>query len=269
MNATDKLAHVQCISTRGKLMTELAITNNDIIFAWGNAPQDAAEQHGDEGDFARQHLLNPAIFSLTKDVQDKQILDAGCGQGYLSRMLAKRGAIVTGVEPAEVWYRYCIEREEREPLGITYLQRDLSTLFSLDDMPTLRNTFDIVIANMVFMDIPDYKKAMQLCIASLKHGGSFIFSITHPCFEESSSEWDKKGSVEVRDYSREFAIKTGYAYAFHRPLSTYLNLLVEAGCIFQRMIEPRLDETIMQQYGEKHSRNAFVPQFVVIRAVRT
>ena len=249
-------------------MPELPITNNDIISAWGNATQDAAVQHGDEGDFARQHLLNPAIFSLTGDVQGKKILDAGCGQGYLSRMLAKRGAIVTGIEPAEVWYRYSIEREQCELLGITYLQRDLSTLFSLDDTPTLRDTFDIVIANMVFMDIPDYKKAMHNCIVSLKRDGSFIFSITHPCFEEPSSEWDRKGYVEIHDYLREFAIKTGYAYAFHRPLSTYLNLLVEEGCTFQRMIEPRLDEAIIQQFGEKHSRNMFVPQFAMIHAVR-
>jgi len=244
-------------------MSEPNITNNDIIMAWGNAPHDAAEQHGDEGDFARQHLLNAVLFSLMGEVQGKKILDAGCGQGYLSRKLAKRGAIVTGMEPAEVWYRYCVERERIEPLGITYKQHDLSTLNDIQD------GFDIVVANMVFMDIPDYKKAMHNCIASLKHGGDFIFSITHPCFEEPSSEWDRKGYVEVRDYSREYAVKTGYAYAFHRPLSTYLNLLVEEGCVFQRMIEPRLDEKLVKQYGEKHARNIFVPQFVIIHSVRT
>lgn len=243
-------------------MSQQHITNNDIISAWGNAPQVAAQQHGDEGDFARQHLLNPALFSLMGDVQGKKILDAGCGQGYLARMLAKRGAIVTGVEPAEVWYRYCIEREQLEPLGITYIQQDLSTF---DKMP---DSFDIVIANMVFMDIPGYKKAMHNCIISLKPQGSFIFSIAHSCFEEPSSEWDRKGYVEVRDYSREYAVKTGYAYAFHRPLSTYLNLLVEERCIFQRMIEPRLDEELVRQYGEKHARNVYVPQFVVIHATR-
>ena len=243
-------------------MSRPHITNDDIIIAWGNASYESAELHGDEGDFARQHLLNPALLSLMGDVHGKKILDAGCGQGYLSRMLAKRGAIVTGVEPAEVWYRYCIEREQREPLGITYIQQDLSTF------DTMRDCFDVVIANMVFMDIPDYKKAMRNCIVSLKHGGSFIFSITHPCFEESSSEWDRKGFVEVRDYSREYAVKTGYAYTFHRPLSTYLNLLIEEGCIFQRMVEPRLDEELVKRYGEKHARNVYVPQFVVIHAIR-
>ena len=130
------------------------------------------------------------------------------------------------------------------------------------------DTFDIVIANMVLMDIPDYRKAIHNCIVSLKHGGSFIFSITHPCFEEPSSEWDRKGYVEVSDYSGEFAIKTGYAYAFHRPLSTYLNLLVEEGCTFLKMIEPRLDEDLVKRYGEKHTRNVYVPQFVVIHARR-
>ena len=54
--------------------------------------------------------------------------------------------------------------------------------------------------------------------------------------------------------------------AFHRPLSTYLNLLVDEGCIYRRMIEPRLDEQLVEQYGRKHARNIYVPQFVVIRA---
>ena len=50
-------------------MSQQHITNNDIISAWGNAPQVAAQQHGDEGDFARQHLLNPALFSLMGDLR--------------------------------------------------------------------------------------------------------------------------------------------------------------------------------------------------------
>lgn len=66
------------------------ITNADSIKAWSNAPREIVEQFGEEGDLARQYLLNPALFSLLGDVRGKHILDAGCGQGYLSRLLAKR-----------------------------------------------------------------------------------------------------------------------------------------------------------------------------------
>src|SRR5581483_11602810 len=110
--------HSQQAFKGGTSMPE--ITNADIIKTWANAPRKSIESHGDEGDFARQALLNPAIFTLLgNDIQGKKILDAGCGQGYLCRLLAKRGAIVTGVEPSENWYRYALEREQAEHLGIT------------------------------------------------------------------------------------------------------------------------------------------------------
>lgn len=236
------------------------ITNAAIIKEWGSASREAAEQHGDDGDFARQHLLNPALFSLLGDIEGKKILDAGCGQGYLCRLLARRGAIVTGVEPAESWYAYAQEREQQEQLSITYIQEDLSTFSQYHD------TFDVVIANMVFMDIPDYQTAMHNCIVSLKCGGSFLFSITHPCFEESSTEWNKKGYVEIRGYLQEFAIPSQYGYWFHRPLSTYLNFMLSEGCTLQRLVEPQLSEEVVKQYGTQHTRNVHVPQFFVVYA---
>ena len=38
-------------------------------------------------------LLNPALFQLLPDVKGKRVLDAGCGEGYLSRKLARLGAV--------------------------------------------------------------------------------------------------------------------------------------------------------------------------------
>ncbi|HLJ32368.1 MAG TPA: class I SAM-dependent methyltransferase [Ktedonobacteraceae bacterium] len=236
------------------------ITNQQAIAAWSTAPRELAENFGDEGDFARQHLLNPALFALLGDVAGKHILDAGCGQGYLCRLLARRGAIVTGVEPAVQWYSYAVEREHQQPLGITYLQEDLSSLQNMQDR------FDCVIANMVFMDIPDYKAAMHNCIAALKSGGSFIFSLLHPCFEEPASEWVKKGYVEVKEYLQEYTAPQTYAYFFHRPLSAYINFLIEEGCTLRKMLEPRLSEEIARQ-DALAERSLHVPQFVVIHAV--
>ncbi|MBA2284659.1 MAG: methyltransferase domain-containing protein, partial [Ktedonobacteraceae bacterium] len=167
------------------------ITNEQAIADWSNAPREMLDNFGDEGDFARQHLLNPAIFALLGDVCGKLVLDAGCGQGYLARLLARKGALVTGIEPASTLYQYADEREHAEHLGITYIQADLSS------PNNLASVFDYVVANMVLMDIPDYQAAMHHCIAALKPGGGLIFSILHPCFDEPESEWASKGCVEV------------------------------------------------------------------------
>ncbi len=151
------------------------VTNDQNIQGWSAASFETLDSFGEFGDFARQHLLNPALFSLLGNVKNKKILDAGCGQGYLSRLLAKKGATVTGLEPAKDFIQYAIDREEKEKLGITYIKEDLSK-FEVDEQ------FDAVVSNMVFMDIPNYRTAIHNCIKSLKQVGSFVFSISHPCF---------------------------------------------------------------------------------------
>ncbi|HEY7355485.1 MAG TPA: class I SAM-dependent methyltransferase [Ktedonobacterales bacterium] len=238
-------------------MSEL--TNAEVIRAWA-AASDSAVAFGEEGDFAHQHLLNPAIFALLGEVTDKQILDAGCGQGYLCRLLARKGASVTGVEPADGLYGAALQREEAEPLGITYLQHDLSTFTAL------QSAFDVVIANMVFMDIPDYTSAIRNCIAALKPGGDFIFSLLHPCFEEPGSEWLRKGCVEVREYLREHVKEQRFGYLFHRPLCSYLNLVVQEGCALRQIIEPQLSQELARHIGNE--RDVHVPSFIVIHAAR-
>lgn len=156
--------------------------NKSNIDVWSTYSNEEILAFGEEGDISRKELLNPILLELIGDTNQKKILDAGCGTGYLSRMLAKKGAIVTGLEPAESLYKYCSDREKKDQLGIKYIQQDLSEFTSSEE-------FDVVISNMVLMDISDYEIAFRNCITSLKPGGSFVFSITHPCFPGSDSEF--------------------------------------------------------------------------------
>jgi 2-polyprenyl-3-methyl-5-hydroxy-6-metoxy-1,4-benzoquinol methylase len=235
--------------------------NADVIEAYSEYPQHLIEGFGEEGDLTRKYLLNPAIFALLGDVRDKSILDAGCGQGYLCRLLARKGARVTGVEPSEAFYRYALRREQSEQSGIRYVQADLST------WTPPPNSFDFVIANMVLMDIPDYEPALKNCVAALGSKGGLIFSILHPCFEEAGSTWKEKGYVEVRDYFRERAVKQDYGHFIHRPLSTYLNSVIEAGCVLQRVLEPQLEQAIAELHHAQ--RYWSVPGYIVIFATKS
>ena len=237
------------------------ITNADAITAWSAYPQNLIEGFGDEGDLTRRYLLNPAIFTILGDVRGKTILDAGCGQGYLSRLLAKRGASVTGLEPAKAFYAYALQREQEEPLGITYLQADLSTWSGSP------NQFDYVVANMVFMDIPDYLPALFNCVKVLKSSGGLLFSLLHPCFEEAGTAWNPKGFVEVRDYFRERPVQQQYGHFIHRPLSTYLNSVIQAGYALQQVIEPQLEKTLAERFNAE--RYWAVPGYIVLFATKT
>jgi 2-polyprenyl-3-methyl-5-hydroxy-6-metoxy-1,4-benzoquinol methylase len=238
-------------------------SNDDIIQAW-EAHGDRAADFGDEGDFGRQHLLNPAIFELLGDVAGHNVLDAGCGQGYLARLLARRGARVTGVEPAEPWLRYAQERERDEPLGIAYARADLAA----PDLPQrLSGPFDAVVANMVLMDIPRCDGAIRNCVAVLHPGGDFVFSLVHPCFEEEGAAWDDQRGVAVREYLREYSIPQAIGPRIHRPLSAYIHMLADVGAVVRRMIEPQLDAQFAA-LGPQHARNVHVPSFLIVHAVK-
>lgn len=227
-----------------------SITNDQNIQAWTSIPDERIEKFGDYGDFSRQHILNPALFSLLGEVKSRHLLDAGSGTGYLSRLLAKQGAHVTGIEPAEKLYTYAVAREQKEQLGITYIKQDLSI------WKPRPNTFDIVVSNMVFMDILDYKPAIKNCITSLKHNGALIFSISHPCFEEGGDR---------DEYFEEYAVEQFTGHFFHRTLSSYIDFLIENGCAIEKFLEPQLSEKIAKD-NPFHERGAHVPFFLVIKA---
>jgi len=67
-----------------------------------------------ERDPNRRDLLDPIILEVLGNIKGKQILDAGCGDGYLSRKLARRGASVTGVE---ISHRRCSPLPQRRRKG--------------------------------------------------------------------------------------------------------------------------------------------------------
>jgi 2-polyprenyl-3-methyl-5-hydroxy-6-metoxy-1,4-benzoquinol methylase len=236
------------------------ISNKSVIQGWSQITDQEIDSFGDDGDFFRQHLLNPALLNLLGDVSGKAILDAGCGTGYLSRMLARKGARVVGVEPAEPMFKFAVSKEEEVPLGIAYLQEDLSEFHS-------EEKFDCVVSNMVFMDIPSYENAMRNCINALRSHGSFIFSISHPCFEDIGDEWEENKQVIVKEYLKEYEVQRHHAYSFHRPLSSYVNLVVESGCEIVKMIEPGLDEALAQE-NPMVQREVHVPSFVIIHAAK-
>jgi len=154
--------------------------NAEAIATWSRMPEETLGAFDPEGHAGRRVLLDPHIFRLLGDVTGRMVLDAGCGQGYLARLLAGRGARVTGVEPAEAPYRYAIARERDRRQGIYYLQADLSEAGGLDGQ------FDAVVANVVFESIPDWAPALETCVRALRLGGLLVFSLEHPCFEDAA-----------------------------------------------------------------------------------
>jgi SAM-dependent methyltransferase len=217
-------------------------TNAEAIRRWNeSSTREAMAASAEDGDFAKRHLVNPVLLRLLGDVSGRRVLDAGCGTGYFSRILADRGADVTGVEPAESMLAFAREKalaREKKAERISYVQADLARL------PHLGDPFDAVVCSMVLMAIPDWKPAMRACVDSLRPGGLFVFAIVHPAFEQLWTTWRAHGEHRTRRYLDDYEIPGPDAVDFHRPISAYLNELAALGCRLRELVEPGLDPEV-------------------------
>ena len=94
-----------------------------------------------DGVYLVYDMVLPRLLEFVGDISGLTVLDAGCGEGYVSRILAERGAIVTGIEVSP----RLIEFARSKPVkgNIDYLVHDLS-----ESLPRYENSFDLVVSNM-------------------------------------------------------------------------------------------------------------------------
>ena len=224
-----------------------------------------------EGDPHRIVLLNPVLFELLPDVDGKRVLDAGCGEGYLSRKLAKLGARVTGVDFSAEMLAIAAERTD-PALGIRYLHGNCEHLDALD-----AGAFDVIVSNMVLMDLADHVAALQGFYRLLTGGGILVFSISHPCFTTPGCGWvrDENGSKlhwKIDHYFREGPVEQPPlpgaeegTLLFHRTLSNYIRTLLRTGFDLLDVIEPQPAEEMLSTYPR--FRDDFrMSHFIVFKA---
>jgi 2-polyprenyl-3-methyl-5-hydroxy-6-metoxy-1,4-benzoquinol methylase len=242
-------------------------SNETAIAQWARMPPAVVAASAEDGDFAKRHLINPVLLRLLGDVTGRRVLDAGCGNGYLSRMLARAGAHVTGVEPASVLFDFAAAREHTAPLGIRYLQADLGALPGQADL----GQFDAVVASMVLPAIPDWTGALAGCVAALAPGGRLVFAVNHPCFEGLAASWRQHAAYRVTEYLTEYEMPLRYATDFHRPLSAYLNEAIRLGLRIAEVAEPGLDPSAAaadpDQFDGEHPY-VHLPNFLIVAADR-
>jgi len=237
--------------------------SDESLDLWDRAARTYAHNPGIPSGFQVSIYL-PVISKMIGDVKRKTILDAGCGNGYYAKRLAMMGAAVTGIDGSKEMVR--MAKEENPDPSITYAVMDLTR-----PLPFESRTFDIVLANMVLMDLPEIATCIGEFSRILRTGGSFIFSITHPSF--FCSEWarDESGARSykmVSDYlgeKKECLDFWGPTHHYHRPLSHYTRLLETNGLCIISLHEP-VPDILPGESDPDLLSNLRIPSFMVIRA---
>ncbi|HAZ14024.1 MAG: hypothetical protein A2X86_17200 [Bdellovibrionales bacterium GWA2_49_15] len=264
-------------------MKKYEITEQQVTEYWNQNSSVWSEQVEKGWDYYREYLNNPAFFNLIGDVKDKIILDAGCGEGHNTRILAKKGAKVTGVDISPGMIQKAQEMEREGPLGIAY------EIATFSDLKIFKNcSFDSIVSSMALMDAPHYDLALKEFYRVLKIKGSLLFSIAHPCFMTKGYSWirDENGEesgIVASEYFREKDWIESWKFSkapipedtipfnvpcFPRTLSEYVNLLIKNGFMLARIEEPRPSAEVCEKFPWMKKWHEHAALFMHIHAVK-
>ena len=203
---------------------------NDIRELWDRLADDWHIQVGDEGDANRRLNSDPVLWAFLGDVAGRRVLDAGCGTGYLTRQLAQRGAMATGID---VSARMIALARDANPACDVRVD-SCTTLATIDD-----GAFDAVVANYVVMDVPDLTATMAAFSRVLRPDGIAVLIFSHPCFPHARTAAPSRGGIAYHWPFPYFEPRpcidppwkhfTSHFVYFHRPLSDYWKAFRAAG----------------------------------------
>jgi len=216
------------------------------------------ENQGDEGDLWHRTLIFPGLMKVIGKVSGRDILDVGCGNGSLARILARMGNRVIGVDGSAGIIEHAKAREAANPIGATYYAMDAANLPMFE-----ANSFDLVTTCMALMDLPDAAGAIKEMGRVVKRSGRCVMLFSHPCFDipRASSWLNEWGfghkptlSLRLERYREVFSEWLSWSkyvdyemLAYHRPLSWYFRAIRDAGMAVTMLDEPEPTKEFLAQ----------------------
>lgn len=195
-----------------------------------------------------------AFKQLLPEMQDKTVLDLGCGYGWHCKYASEHGAkSILGTDISNKMLTRARQINAAE--NITYIQS------AMEDLKLEEQSFDIVLSSLAFHYIQDIQPIFTNIHTWLKKEGSFIFSVEHPVFTaKGNQDWyyDKNGNIlhfPVDNYyyegKRDAMFLGEHVTKYHRTLTTYLSTILNLGFSIEHVIEPAPQESMFDIPGMK------------------
>ena len=216
------------------------------------------------------HYDRPNTLSLVAgDLRGQSVLDAGCGPGFYAQELASRGATVTAVDAVPYFVDMTRDRlAATDTKGHSVQRLDLTQGLSIfgDD------SFDLVVCALVIDYVADIAALFHEFKRVLKPEGHLVMSIVHPIMDW---KWINKNQPEnVTTYFHTQLYTTrwrgfGEPYpevtSYRRPLSAYINPLLDAGLHLDHFHEARPAESMKALSQTEYDKLNREPCFMMLR----
>lgn len=205
---------------------------------------------------SERDVLHPLIVEKVNALSPKKYLDYGAGDG---RMSSKINVDI----PIDLFdiSQHMID-EAKGVLG----KRLIKVYTDSNSIP--KTYYDVIVCSMVLLCIdnePDYKNALSCIAASLKPGGTAIFSTTHPCFRQSFfcdffteysngkqfNYFEEGKPFQVTIHDQEQQNKVSFE-DYHWSLAFTINNIILAGLSIKEIIETT-DDTLIPNHNKSTS----------------
>lgn len=244
--------------------------------SWGGVAEWYAT-HLEGDDTYHSKVVIPNIMRVLSPRAHMRVLDLACGEGMLSREIAKTGASVVGADVAEE----LIIRARANARNIDYHVADAGSLtFARDE------SLDAVVCVLALQNLERPEHAIGEASRILKPGGRFIIVLNHPVIripKRSSWGFDQKSGIQYRRLdgyympSKEKMLahpgkgeSAGHTWSFQRPLDAYMKMLLNRRFLisgFEEWLSHKTSEKGPRKAAEDRSRKEF-PLFLMIEATR-
>jgi SAM-dependent methyltransferase len=194
-----------------------------------------------------------------------RLLDIGTGDGQLARMAAHTGIETIGIDPT---HNQVVVANQRGG-GPSFARAEAATLPFADD------SFDGVLACLVFEHISAVDQAIAEVARVLKPGGRFLFFLNHPLLQTPGSGWIDDHIIEeqywrIGPYLTESDVieeveKNVFIPFVHRPMSRYVNAMAANGLHLLEMQEPAPPAGFLEKaadYGDADT----IPRLLLLHA---
>src|SRR4051812_26754737 len=164
---------------------------------WGRVAQWYDDLVGEEGSEFQREVIFPGVLRMLALRPGEKVLDIACGQGAFCRLLAEKGAKVTGVDAAVELIR--LARERSDP-SVEYVVGDARKLDFL-----AAGNFSAVTCILAIQNIDKVPPVFESVARVLAPCGRLAVGVMHPRVRRPKSArrgWDVKERVQFRRADR-------------------------------------------------------------------
>ena len=183
---------------------------------------------------------------LPPDLTGKRCIEIGCGAGYVSSWLARRGGDVVGIDPTPGQLATARRLEAEHQLGVHFVEGFGETL------PFADSSFDFAISEYGAALWADPYRWIPECARVLKPAAKLVFMTNHSfaitCMHDDESE--AMTTALQRPYLGLYQTRwpDTTSVEFHLPHGKWIELLTDNGFIIDRLLELGAPDNATSRY---------------------